>query len=617
MNLIEKIKSEIDLKQYLENHEGHIFKGNMTLCPFHDDHNPSMSINFKDLAWLWYCHSCNASGDIISYLEKKHSHSKGDIIKKLSTEYNLGESSYHGTEYIYRDADGNEVFKKIKIKNTTGEKEYKLYHKENNSWLPRKGNHEWIPYNLDRFKDFGKVIICEGEKDADTINALGTAFLATSCPCGKSNWDDCLTKYFKEILAIIFLYDVGAELDVEKHASKIKTTFPDKEIYIASVPMKNREDDISDYLEQFEDTETKRVKLLEVLNNSETYELGQTVKERGNENIFVGTLEEFRFTDIPEVKNLIGPYVFKGGLTMIGGVKGSHKSFFVTQMALYYASGISPFLTGIVEKPGRVLLIQQEISMGFMKKRLDAMTMSKHFFTEKRFFPFTTTAQQLKLMDKKDYDQIRKWIEQYRPDILVLDPLSSFNTSEENMSKDMSKVISRVSEIKGQYNIGVVLTHHFSSKRNPMDPSAPIEAGGWFRGHTVLSDAADVLICLHRLPGQKENPNLPKPYEDYNLVEISLRNDRSPPKFSIEFDERTFLLQESDILRDLGKRILPAEIEELLRTNGGEMYQKDVIAYFKGTASPTTVKRAIKEAAVRTEELGGRGNPILLKLSGI
>lgn len=619
MNPIERIKAEIDFKKYLETHEGHTFKGSKTVCPFHNDHEPSMDVNLVNGRWIFYCHACKSSGDIINYIEKKHGRQTTEIMKDLSEEFNLEPSSTKKTEYIYRDVDGNEIFKKVKIKNDNGEKKYVFYHMQNGQWLKGKGNHEVIPYNLDRFKDFDELIICEGEKDADNINKLNIDLLATTVPFGQSSWDDSLTKYFEDKKCLYFLYDVGAEKYVQSHASKIKSALPDITICIAEVPLKNREDDVSDYLNKFDDLETKKEKLEEIICAAEPFELGETLEERGYENIFVGTLEEFMFKSIPEIENLVEPYVVRGGLTEIGGVKGSHKSFFVTNMALFFSSGISPFLTAIIEKPGRALLIQQEISMGFMKKRLERIRMGKVYDTGERFYPITTTARQLKLLNEKDYDKIKEWIELYEPDILILDPLSSFNTSEENMSKDMAKIISRLSEIKAEYNLGLVITHHFSNKKNPDDPMAPVEAGAWFRGHTVLSDAADVLICLHRLPGQRENPNLPLPYEDYNLVEVALRNDRQPEKFAIEFDEDTFLLKESDIWQEIGKRIMPGEIEELLQANEGQMMQKDVIEYFKSMARPTTVKRGISEAMkqnrITKEILKERGTPVLLKLA--
>jgi len=89
MNTIEKIKSDIDFKRYLEVHEGHTFRGSKTLCPFHDDRNPSMDVEFKDNCWVFYCHACKAGGDIISYLKKKHTKQTREIIRDLQEEFGI------------------------------------------------------------------------------------------------------------------------------------------------------------------------------------------------------------------------------------------------------------------------------------------------------------------------------------------------------------------------------------------------------------------------------------------------------------------------------------------------------------------------------------------------
>jgi len=38
----------------------------MGLCPFHDDHNPSLSISLSSPG-KWYCHGCGAKGDIFKF----------------------------------------------------------------------------------------------------------------------------------------------------------------------------------------------------------------------------------------------------------------------------------------------------------------------------------------------------------------------------------------------------------------------------------------------------------------------------------------------------------------------------------------------------------------------
>ena len=41
----------------------------IVVCPFHDDHKPSMNINMK--TGLYFCHSCGAKGDYLEFYQKK------------------------------------------------------------------------------------------------------------------------------------------------------------------------------------------------------------------------------------------------------------------------------------------------------------------------------------------------------------------------------------------------------------------------------------------------------------------------------------------------------------------------------------------------------------------
>jgi DNA primase len=40
----------------------------MGLCPFHDDHNPSLSVNKEK--GLWHCFGCGKSGDVHKFVEE-------------------------------------------------------------------------------------------------------------------------------------------------------------------------------------------------------------------------------------------------------------------------------------------------------------------------------------------------------------------------------------------------------------------------------------------------------------------------------------------------------------------------------------------------------------------
>ena len=633
MNL-QEIKESVNLIDYARKYHGlECDKQGKARCPLLShggpDKTPSLFINFKDNVWMWNCLKCKVGGTIVDFETKFAGCNEKEAIATLLSRFKDGQPDspaipiippspaatvtvVETIPYIYKDAAGVEILKKEKKILSDGKKTFVWSHQVDNSWRFTKGDYSFVPYNLDKFKDHSQVIIAEGEKDSDTINNLNIGEFATSAPHGAGSWPDEITPYFKDFKKITFLYDVGTDDIVKKHAETLKEAYPNIEIYIATVPMKEKNEDISNYLETQKDKPTA---LLDVLSKEVLFQLDEKKVK-----IFANTLEELMLKEIPEVEYLIDPYVFRGGLTEIGGVKGSHKSFFLANMAFHYASGVSPFLTSTINKPGNVLLIQQEISLGFFIQRLSKMRQSGNFFTENRLHPYTTTSDRLKLTEPKDLDKLRRWIEATEADILELDPFFTFHNAAENMAKDMSKVLDVLSELKAAYNLAVVIAHHFSSKKNPDDPNAPTEAGAWFRGHSSISDAADVLILLHRLAGQRENPNLPKDYQDYNIVEIALRNARTPKRFTIELNEDTFFLEPSTIWEDMGKLILPGTIENLIADNGNEMRQTKVIEHFVSNhiAARSTVKRAIQEALnqglIVQDPLSTRGNPMILRL---
>lgn len=510
--------------------------------------------------------------------------------------------------YLYFTRDGDEIFK-----DRTEPKGFYFRRLVNGKTVYSIKGLKLLPYRWEECKEASSLIIAEGEKDTQALAALG--FAAVCAPFGASSWPEHSTPLFKEKLVYI-AYDAGEEENVEKVAAALHGTA--REVRICNLgPDRPREFDITNLINAVPEENSNRKAaqiaiIRDLLQNAEVYE---PAKKPG---IFIGDLENFLSQEVPKDDPLIESLVFRGGLTGIGGVKGSHKSFFVNQLAFSYASGF-PALGFHPASPGRALLIQQEVSLGFNQERLRKMQTYGNFKTGGRFFPITTTGKQLKIVRKEDLTQIKIWLREYDPDILILDPLSSFNEAEENTSRDMGRIVNVFCELKSEFNIGLVFTHHFSSKQDPNDPGAPQEAGGWFRGHTVLPDACDVLVCLHRLPGQKDNPNLAKTWEDYNLVQIQLRNGRWPERFAIEFNGETFLLSKSDVWQEIGKKILPGEIEDLLEENGGEMRRQHVIDALKLKAGITTIKKAIREAikqgiiekdTLREEH----GHPIVLRL---
>lgn len=245
-DVIEQIKSQ-DLKFYLEKHD-HIFKGNMTLCPFHDDTVPSMSVDHKNGSWVWHCHSCEQGGTIIDYEMKRAELTTAEAIKKLANHFNFESSKPKVvTQYSYTDEQGNELFKIIR------------YHPKTFRADRKMAGVRRVVYRLSEVLGAKSVWLVEGEKDADNLSKLGLT--ATTTPFGVSNWKKEFTQYFKDKEVMICL-DRGCQKEAERRARDL--TRVAKEVKIITLPGLEREgQDISDWIE-LQDSKTSE-ELVELL----------------------------------------------------------------------------------------------------------------------------------------------------------------------------------------------------------------------------------------------------------------------------------------------------------------------------------------------------------------
>ena len=63
MRLFETIKETVTVGQAAEYYGMKIGRNNMSCCPFHNDHHPSMKLNTT----YYYCFGCGATGDVIRF----------------------------------------------------------------------------------------------------------------------------------------------------------------------------------------------------------------------------------------------------------------------------------------------------------------------------------------------------------------------------------------------------------------------------------------------------------------------------------------------------------------------------------------------------------------------
>lgn len=203
--------SEIDLRNIIENETGNRFnRQNKIMCPFHPDKTPSLSIRFNSNAnkYMFKCFGCNESGDAIDFImrlknmdymnareylglstEKSVAEMLQDKIKNY-IEWQINKTDFRKNNELlglfqYVDSKNNTLYFKAKFLKPDGSKELSYYHIEGDKVINKRGGEE-VPYNLHKviqaIEDNKTIIICEGEKDANTLNAIfrGYGYVATS-----------------------------------------------------------------------------------------------------------------------------------------------------------------------------------------------------------------------------------------------------------------------------------------------------------------------------------------------------------------------------------------------------------------------------------------------------
>ena len=255
-----EIKAKHDLVKVVESY-GVVLKPNsaheiMGLCPFHKEKTPSFSVNPEKQ--VFFCHGCHATGDVVHFVSRMDNIPIGAALVKLTPEHlrerpyippstppkksasdqslavaSPGEkkAEYKLTDsYTYTDEYGVELFqidKFVAIVDGKRKKKFTQKHKgEKCEWVYSMDGVRRVLYNLPNVKKSPVVVLCEGEKDCETVNKLG--LVATTNPGGAEKWLDSYSDYLVgKDLIILGDNDEAGRLHVKKVLSavsgKVKT----------------------------------------------------------------------------------------------------------------------------------------------------------------------------------------------------------------------------------------------------------------------------------------------------------------------------------------------------------------------------------------------------------
>lgn len=84
MNFFESVKQAVTTKQAAEAYGLEVDKHGMAICPFHEDHHPSLKLDER-----YFCFGCHATGDVIDFTARLFGISQKSAALKLAQDFGI------------------------------------------------------------------------------------------------------------------------------------------------------------------------------------------------------------------------------------------------------------------------------------------------------------------------------------------------------------------------------------------------------------------------------------------------------------------------------------------------------------------------------------------------
>jgi DNA primase len=218
-------------------------------CPSHKDNTPSLALKHADDRTLLNCFAGCDTNIILETIGLTIKDSFDEpietmapvvnmadyLLKQIQTDEPIIENKPipNVTEYVYHNEQWEPVAKTIKIVTPDGKKTFRQHRYDNGQWEPGLNGltpplYE-LPAVIDAINDGLPIYVCEGEKDADTINNIkGLQAVATTAPMGAGKWRQQHTEQLTGAKLVYIIHD-NDEPGIN-HAINVQTQLNDHNI---------------------------------------------------------------------------------------------------------------------------------------------------------------------------------------------------------------------------------------------------------------------------------------------------------------------------------------------------------------------------------------------------
>lgn len=468
------LKRNLGIKIYQDYFPG-IQPGRNIHCPFHNDKNPSFGIYEKDGAFRWKCFAGCGGEDMIDLIEKMEGVSNADAIKLLKKRVNVNSGIFKTlpkkvSTFEYKDKDGRTLYIKERFEpgRNGRDKGFFFRHKEKGQWVKGRGCDPLL-YNLPEIIKFKNIIFTEGEGKANLLNKWG--FTATCLDSGaNSPWKDEYTEIFKGKESVVVLPD--NDLSGNSYASMISNALNGRvgTIKVVELPGLRDGEDIVDWVNTDGNTREKLVELIEATPEwipSGTKPLISSLL-KWNDILSLDVHVEYVLENI----------IPKGSITLLFGRGGIGKTSLSLQIAHAVAEGRTFCNLKTIKAP--VYYIDFENPLAVLKERVEKIGKAENLY----IWHISCDPMPPKL-DKLDWELYK----QLPPGLIIFDTLRAANLADENDSKPIALIMTRLKELR-ELGFTIVLLHH-----------TPKGNENIFKGSTAILDLTDHVLGLEEVKG--------------------------------------------------------------------------------------------------------------------
>jgi 5S rRNA maturation endonuclease (ribonuclease M5) len=376
------------------------------------------------------------------------------------------------TTYDYTK-DGALLFQAVRREYGDGSKDFSQRRPDGRGgWVFNLQDVPTVLYNSDDVKAAQTVIICEGEKSADEVNAwlksagLHGEICATTNPMGADKWRDHHSDEATGKHAVIL---PDNDETGRRHAAKVVQSLTGKAASIKIVELSDLPEK-GDAVEYFANDKTLENLLAEI----------DAAPEYAAPKARFALVSIAELLQRPDPTWLIHGVLQSNTNSCLSAAHASFKSFLALDMALSVATGRQWCGRDVIQ--GNVIYVCAEGASG-MKARVLVWCHDKNIEPPENLHFIDDAVQAI---ESKDRDDLRKSLGKLKPVLIVLDTLSLCALGlEENASKDMNLFMDGVKKIQDQTGAHVLLVHHHS------------KAGG-SRGSTAIPAAVQSEFELKR-----------------------------------------------------------------------------------------------------------------------